>query len=75
MAGILSYEPKYESDEEDEIINELNLDDEIDGAGGLTLNGELLCFVLFRVVEFFYCSNHFSAVPRATYMNELECIP
>lgn len=40
MAGILNYEPKYESDEEDEIINELNIDDEIDGAGGLTLNGD-----------------------------------
>lgn len=40
MAGILSYEPKYESDnDEDDLINELNLDDEIDGAG-LTLNGE-----------------------------------
>lgn len=38
MAGILSYEPKYDDDEdEDEIINELNLD-ELDG--GLTLNGE-----------------------------------
>lgn len=50
MAGILSYEPKYESDDEDEIINELNLEDEIDGAGGLTLNGEFLCFVRLDVV-------------------------
>lgn len=38
MAGILSYEPKYDDDEdEDELINELHLD-ELDG--GLTLNGE-----------------------------------
>lgn len=40
MAGILSYEPKFESDEDDEIINELHLEDETDGASGLTLNGK-----------------------------------
>lgn len=41
MAGMMTYEPKYESDnDDDEIINELNLDDELDGVGGLTLNGE-----------------------------------
>lgn len=39
MAGMLSYETKYESEDDDEIINELNLEDELDGAG-LTLNGE-----------------------------------
>lgn len=39
MAGILSFEPKYESDNDDDLINELNLEDEIDGAG-LTLNGQ-----------------------------------
>lgn len=41
MAGMLSFEPKYEDElSDDEIINELNLDDELDGAGVLTLNGE-----------------------------------
>lgn len=41
MAGILSFEPKYDDDvSDDEIINELNLEDELDGAGLLTLNGE-----------------------------------
>jgi hypothetical protein len=41
MAGMMTYEPKYESDnDDDEIVNELNLDDELDGVGGLTLNGE-----------------------------------
>lgn len=39
MAAMLGYDPKYESEDEDELINELNLDDELDGAG-LTLNGE-----------------------------------
>lgn len=39
MAGIMSFEPRYESDDDEEIINELNIDDELDG-GGLTLNGE-----------------------------------
>lgn len=37
---MLGYDPKYESEDDDEIINELNLDDELDGASGLTLNGE-----------------------------------
>lgn len=40
MAGMLGYDPKYESEDDDDIINELNLDDELDGASGLTLNGE-----------------------------------
>lgn len=41
MAGMLSFEPKYDDDvSDDEIINELNLEDELDGAGLLTLNGE-----------------------------------
>lgn len=41
MAGILSFEPKYDDDvSDDEIINALNIDDELDGAGLLTLNGE-----------------------------------
>lgn len=42
MAGMLSFEPKYDDDvsDGDEIINELNLEDELDGAGLLTLNGE-----------------------------------
>jgi hypothetical protein len=41
MAGIAGFEPKYDiSDDDEEILNELNLDDELDGAGGLTLNGE-----------------------------------
>lgn len=44
MAGMMTYEPKYESDCEDE-INELNLDDELDGAA-LTLNGEYCIFIL-----------------------------
>lgn len=61
MAGILNYEPKYESDEEDEIINELNIDDEIDGAGGLTLNGEYYVLLInsnpthFSDLFFRYC--------------------
>lgn len=37
---MLGYDPKYESEDDDDIINELNLDDELDGASGLTLNGE-----------------------------------
>lgn len=44
MAGIVGFEPKYDiniSDDDEEILNELNIDDELDGAsGGLTLNGE-----------------------------------
>jgi hypothetical protein len=41
MAGIVPYEPKYDLESDDEeILNELNLDDELDGASGLTLNGE-----------------------------------
>jgi hypothetical protein len=41
MAGMMTYDAKYESDnDDDEIEKELNLDDELDGVGGLTLNGE-----------------------------------
>lgn len=36
---MLSYEQKYESDDDDELIKELNLEDELDGG---TLNGESL---------------------------------
>lgn len=43
IVEMATYDPKsYDSEEEDEIINELTLDDELDGAAGvgLTLNGE-----------------------------------
>lgn len=41
MAGMTGFESKYDiSDDDEEILNELNLEDELDGASALTLNGE-----------------------------------